>query len=71
MNVFNAAIAAFESAYRKDYESELASCDRWIKWCEGQNPPDTHGINFHQGMRSAHIFNNIKMETLISSLKKL
>lgn len=60
----------FEAVYRKEYEQELESCDGWIKWCERQNPPDTHGINFHQGLRSAHVFNNIKMEQLIRVLKQ-
>jgi hypothetical protein len=47
---------------------ELESCDRWIKWCEREN--DTHGMNFHQGMRAAHVFNNIKMEQLLRVLKQ-
>lgn len=57
----------FESIYNKEYKQELESCDGWIKWCEEQG--DTHGMNFHQGLRSAHVFNNIKMEQLISILK--
>ena len=62
-------IQEFESVYRAEYEAELASCDRWILWCKSQNPPDTHGINFHQGLRSAHIFNDIKMHQLLRVLK--
>lgn len=57
----------FEDVYRDDYKHELKSCDRWIKWCEKRH--DTHGMNFYQGLRSAHVFNNIKMETLLSILK--
>jgi hypothetical protein len=60
----------FESVYRKEYATELESCERWIKWCEHQNPPDTHGMNFHQGLRSALIFNNIKMHQLLRVLKQ-
>ena len=60
-------LADFESVYRTEYEYELASCDRWIKWCEKHG--DTHGINFHQGLRSAHVFNNIKMGQLLRVLK--
>ena len=61
-------IAEFDAAYRKEYEQELESCDGWIKWCEKHN--DTHGMNFHQGMRAAHVFNNIKMGQLLSVLKQ-
>jgi hypothetical protein len=61
-------IQEFESVYRKEYEGELESCDRWIKWCANQS--DQYGVNFHQGMRSAHIFNNIKMEQLLRVLKQ-
>lgn len=63
-------IQEFEAVYRKEYEAELESCDGWIKWCEHQKPPDTHGMNFHQGLRSAHVFNNIKMEQLLRVLKQ-
>lgn len=63
-----ATIHDFESVYRKEYNQELESCDGWIKWCERRN--DTHGMNFHQGMRSAHVFNNIKMEQLLRVLKQ-
>ena len=49
-------------------EGELESCDRWIKWYANQS--DQYGVNFHQGMRSAHIFNNIKMEQLLRVLKQ-
>ena len=61
-------IAEFESVYREEYKQELEGCDRWIKWCEKRD--DTHGVNFHQGMRSAHVFNNIKMEQLLRVLKQ-
>ena len=60
----------FEAVYRKEYGMELESCDGWIKWCERQNPPELIGLHFHQGMRSAHVFNNIKMEQLIRVLKQ-
>lgn len=58
----------FENLYRQEYQQELESCDNWIKWCEKRN--DTHGINFHQGMKAAHIFNNIKTEQLLRILKR-
>lgn len=61
-------IATFESIYREEWKQELESCERWIKWCEKQK--DTHGMNFHQGMLAAHRFNNIKMDQLLSVLKK-
>ncbi len=61
-------IATFEEVYRQEYQIVIDSCDRWIKWCKKQN--DSHGINFHQGMRSAHVFNNIKMEQLLRVLKQ-
>lgn len=61
-------IEEFERIYRQEYEQQLESCDKWIKWCEEQH--DTHGINFHQGQRSAHVFNNIKMEQLLRILKR-
>jgi hypothetical protein len=57
----------FETLYRQDYAQVLESCDRWIKWCEERK--DTHGMNFHQGLRSALIFHNIKMEQLLRTLK--
>jgi len=60
-------ILEFESIYRKEYAQELESCDRWIKFCERES--DTHGINFHEGLRGAHVFNNIKMEQLLRVLK--
>lgn len=60
----------FEAIHRREYEQELESCDKWIKWCSRQMPPDTHGVNFHQGCRSAHVFNNIKMEQLLNVLKQ-
>jgi hypothetical protein len=61
-------IADFEQIYRKEYEQELDSCDSWIKWCENHN--DDFGVNFHQGRRSAFVFNDIKMHQLIRILKK-
>lgn len=63
-------IQAFEDVYRKEYEQELKSCDDWIQWCLAQNPQDTHGINFFQGMKAAHAFNNIKMQQLVRILKQ-
>jgi hypothetical protein len=60
-------IQEFEAVYRKEYQQEIESCDGWIKWCEGKG--DTHGMNFHQGLRSAYVFNNIKMEQLLAILK--
>lgn len=54
--------------YLKEYKQELASCDRWIAWCTKQR--NTHGMNFHQGMRGSLVFNNIKMEQLIRILKQ-
>lgn len=61
-------IAEFEAIYRLEYQQELESCDRWISWCECEK--DTHGMNFHQGMRAAHVFNNIKMGQLLRILKR-
>jgi hypothetical protein len=58
----------FEAVYQREYEQELDSCDRWIAWCREQK--DTHGINFFQGQRSAHVFNNIKMCQLLRVLKQ-
>lgn len=63
-------IEEFETVYREEYEQELASCDKWIKWCENQNPPDMYGVNFHQGLRGALVFNNFKMEQLLCVLKQ-
>jgi hypothetical protein len=60
-------IASFEEVYRREYENELADSDRWIAWCKEQN--DHYGVNFHQGKRSATVFNNIKMEQLLRILK--
>lgn len=60
-------IESFERVYREEYKHGLNSCDLWIKWCEEQE--DTHGITFYQGMRSALVFNNIKMEQLLRVLK--
>lgn len=61
-------ILEFEKIYRKEYEQELESCDSWVKLCEQWK--DTHGINFHEGMKAAHVFNNIKMEQLLRVLKQ-
>ncbi len=61
-------IAEFEAIYRQEYEQQLDACDRWIAWCKEQG--DLYGVNFHQGMRSASIFNDIKMGQLIRILKK-
>lgn len=61
-------ILEFEEIYKQEYSGELESSDKWIKWCKRHN--DTHGINFHQGKRSAHVFNNIKMEQLLRVLKQ-
>jgi hypothetical protein len=58
----------FEKNYKQDYEAELASCDRWVKWCKRHN--DAHGMNFYEGVKSAMIFNNIKMNQLIRILKE-
>ncbi len=60
-------ITDFESVYRSEYEHELEDCDRWIKWCKGVD--DYYGVNFHQGRRSAFVFNNIKMCQLLRVLK--
>lgn len=57
----------FERIYQEEYKQELKSCDKWIKWCAERR--DDYGTNFHQGMRSAHVFNNIKMEQLLRILK--
>lgn len=69
-NTHPTTIQEFESVYRKEYAQQLESCDGWIKWCENQNPKDTHGMNFHQGLRSALIFNDIKMHQLLRVLKQ-
>lgn len=62
------SIADFEIIYRREYEQELASSDGWIEWCEAQK--DWCGVNFHQGKRAAHVFNNIKMWQLLRILKR-
>jgi hypothetical protein len=64
-----AAVEAFKANYAKDYALELESSDRWIKWCEAEK--DTHGMNFHQGKRSSHIFLNIEIQSLLRSLALL
>lgn len=61
-------IAQFEEVYRKEYQQELASCDYWIQWCRDSG--DTHGINFYQGKKAAHLFNSMKMEQLLRVLKR-
>lgn len=42
-------IEQFEEVYQREYQGELESCDRWIKWCEERK--DTHGINFYEGLK--------------------
>lgn len=61
-------LSEFEAIYREEYKRELESCDKWINWCEKRG--DTHGMNFHEGMRGAHVFNNIKMGQLLRVLKQ-
>jgi hypothetical protein len=61
-------IASFEAVYKKEYQEELESYDRWIKWCNERD--DSHGRCFHEGMRGALIFNNIKMCQLLRVLKQ-
>jgi hypothetical protein len=58
----------FEKIYRQEYAQEIESCDQWIKWCKDQN--DTHGMNFHEGRRSALVFMDIKMCQLLRVLKR-
>ena len=62
------SIPEFEAVYRDEYKRELESADRWIKWCEDRN--DLYGVNFHQGLRGALVFHNIKMEQLLRVLKQ-
>jgi len=62
------SLTDFEEVYRREYQLELESCDHMIAWCEKHN--DGYGVNFHQGKRSAAIFNNIKMGQLLRILKK-
>lgn len=45
-----------------EYERALDSCDDWIKWCEKHG--DTHGMNFHQGMRSALVNHDLALITI-------
>ena len=72
INYFNpATLEEFKNLYNKEYRQELESSDIWIKWCARQTPPDTHGMNFHQGLRSALVFNNIKMEQLFRTLETI
>ena len=61
-------IDEFEAVYKNEYGQQLESCDKWIAWCKKRD--DWYGMNFHQGMRSAHIFNNIKMHQLLRVLKQ-
>jgi len=61
-------VSEFETLYNKEYEQELESCDKWISLCKSQD--DFYGVNFHQGLRAAHVFNNIKMCQLIRVLKQ-
>lgn|ERR1035437_208768 len=60
-------IQEFEIIYRREYEQELEHCERWSNWCDKFN--DTHGVNFFEGMRAAHIFNNVQIEKLLSMLQ--
>ncbi len=60
------ALEKFQLNYDKDYTTELASCDTWIKWCEEND--DSHGMNFHQGRQSAYISLDITMRSLLKSL---
>lgn len=62
------SIDQFAKIYRKEYEQELESCGRWIKWCNENEDPI--GVNFHEGMRASHVFNNIKMCQIIRILKR-
>jgi len=61
-------IEEFEKIYHQEYAQELESCDQWIAWCKKRD--DYYGVNFNQGLRSALIFNNIKMHQLLSILKQ-
>lgn len=61
-------IESFEAVYREEYKQELESCNKWIKWCIEQD--DNYGVNFHQGLRGALVFNNIKMCQLLRVLKQ-
>lgn len=62
------SIADFEKIYKEEYKHELEDCDKWIQWCKDHGN-DAYGINFHQGRRSAFVFNNIKMWQLLRILK--
>lgn len=53
--------------YQEEYLKELESCDRWIRWCDKHE--DIHGQNFHQGKRSALVFNNICQTKFFDSVK--
>jgi len=61
-------IEEFEKIYHHEYEQELDSCDEWIKWSREHG--DDYGVNFHQGRRSALIFNDIKLCQLLRILKR-
>lgn len=50
-----------------DYSQELESCDRWIKWCEKEN--DTHGMNFHQGLRSGIVHGQRLHYNIVTALR--
>lgn len=56
------ALAEALLIWRIEYQNELESCDKWIKWCEDQG--DTRGMNFHQGKRSAAISTDISLHAL-------
>jgi hypothetical protein len=68
MGATQTKVDEFENVYRRDYEQQLESCDRWIKWCEQRK--DTQGMDFYQGMRAALIFNDIKMYQLLRALRQ-
>lgn len=55
--------------YQEAYQSELESTDNWIKWCKENE--DTHGMNFHQGLRSALVHQNISMTKFLEAVSKL
>lgn len=54
--------------WRIEYEQELQCCDHWIAWCEKHN--DTHGVNFHQGRRSALIGTDIALHSMKEACEK-
>lgn len=60
-------ISDFERIYREEYNLELSIDDKWIRWATEHGDPC--GVNFYEGMKAAHIFNNIKMEQLLRIFK--